>query len=278
MKEMTIREIQLFSLEILKDVHSFCVKNGIKYSLCGGTLIGAVRHAGFIPWDDDIDINMPRADYDRFCRTYWSDRFKLVSPEDSESMITFARVCDTTLTYRDSSFSPWSTLETGVWIDIFPMDGASDNRNRYKTDSSIVLLFFDLSASCRASHEEYNHNMSMAYKSRLFLSKLFFMPKWRSYNLLMTGLLKRIVLRLITRYKFGETGHWTQLSCPVYPNKEYHVMDGFNDFETMSFEGEELLVFKGYHHYLTDIYGDYMTLPPVEKRVPGHSQFRCFWK
>ena len=278
MKEMTLREIQLFSLEILKDVHSFCVKNGINYSLCGGTLIGAVRHGGFIPWDDDIDINMPRADYDRFCKTYLSDRFILISPNDKESMITFSRVCDVSHTYRESSFSPWATVETGVWIDIFPMDGAPDKRNRYRTLSSIVSLFYDLSASCRASHEEFNHNMSLAYKSRLFLSKLFFMPKWRSYNLYMTTLLKHIVLRLIVRYKFGETSHWTQLSCPVYPKKEYHVMNGFNEFIPMTFEGVELLVFKGYHEYLSDIYGDYMTPPPVEKRTRGHAQFVCFWK
>ena len=278
MKEMTLREIQLFSLEILKDVHSFCVKNGIKYSLCGGTLIGAVRHAGFIPWDDDIDINMPRADYDRFCKTYRSERFKLISPEDKESLITFARVCDTELTFRESSFSPWATVETGVWIDIFPMDGASDNKNRYKADSALVSLFYNLSASCRASREEYNNNMSMAYKSRLFLSKLIFIPKWRAYNLFMTNLLKRIVLHLIARYKFGETGRWTQLSCPVYPKKEYHVMTGFNEFIPMLFEGEELLVFKGFHEYLSDIYGDYMTPPPVEKRTRGHAQFSCFWK
>ena len=278
MKEMTLREIQLFSLEILKDVHSFCVKNGINYSLCGGTLIGAVRHGGFIPWDDDIDINMPRSDYDRFCKTYRSERFKLISPEDKESMITFARVCDIALTYRESSFSPWATVETGVWIDIFPMDGASDNRNKYKANSSIVSFLYDLSASCRASYEEYNKNMSLAYRSRLFLSKLFFMPNWRGYNLFMTNLLKRIILRLIVRYKFGQTGHWTQLSCPVYPKKEYHIMTGFNEFLPMSFEGVELMVFKGYHDYLTDIYGDYMTPPPEDKRTRGHAQFVCFWK
>ncbi len=278
MREMSLREIQLFSLEILKDVHSFCVKNGIHYSLCGGTLIGAVRHQGFIPWDDDIDINMPRADYDRFCRIYRSDRFKLISPDDKESRITFSRVCDTVMTYRESFFSPWTSIETGVWIDIFPMDGASDNFTRYRIESSIVSFFYDLSVSCRASHEDFNSNMSLAYKSRLFLSKLLFIPHWRSYNLFMTKLLNRIVLRLITRYKFGETGHWTQLSCPVYPRKEYHVMTGFNEFMPMLFEDAELMVFKGFHEYLTDIFGDYMTPPPIEKRTRGHAQFRCFWR
>lgn len=278
MREMSLREIQLFSLEILKDVHSFCIKNGINYSLCGGTLIGAVRHKGFIPWDDDIDINMPRADYVRFCQTYKSDRFRLISPEDKESRITFSRVCDTALTYRESSFSPWASIDTGVWIDIFPMDGASDKIGWYRIESSIVSFFYGLSTSSRASYESFSPNMSVVYKIRLFLSKLLFIPSWKRYNTFVTRLLNRIVLWLITRKKFGETGHWTQLSCPVYPKKEYHVMDGFDEFETMTFEGEELLVFKGYHEYLTDIYGDYMIPPPIKKRTRGHAQFVCFWK
>ena len=70
MKEMTIQEIQQVTLEILKDVHEFCVDNNIRYSLSGGTLLGAIRHNGFIPWDDDADIQLPRPDYDRFIRTY----------------------------------------------------------------------------------------------------------------------------------------------------------------------------------------------------------------
>ncbi len=277
MEKMSLREIQLFSLEILKDVHSFCVNNGIRYSLCGGTLIGAVRHSGFIPWDDDIDINMPRDDYDRFCRSYKSDKFKLISPDDKDSRITFARVCDTALTYRESSFSPWTSIDTGVWIDIFPMDGASDSFIRYRIDSNLVSFFYSLLASCRASHETFNRNMSIVYRSRLFMSKLFFIPRWSRYNLFVANMLKRIVLRLICRLKFGETGHWTQLSCPVYPRKEYHDMDGFDEFEPMLFEDTELLVFKGFHKYLTDIFGDYMTPPPIERRTSGHSQFQCFW-
>ena len=86
MKEMTLRELQLFALEILKDVHQFCTQNNIKYSLYAGTLLGAIRHQGFIPWDDDIDIVMPRDDYNRFCQTYQSERFCIATRDNDDSL------------------------------------------------------------------------------------------------------------------------------------------------------------------------------------------------
>lgn len=90
MKEMTLREVQLFELDILKDVHEFCMANHINYSLAYGTLIGAIRHKGFIPWDDDIDIVMPRPDYDRFCRTYKSQAgYEIFSPIQGNSYLGY---------------------------------------------------------------------------------------------------------------------------------------------------------------------------------------------
>ena len=79
MIELTLKEQQNIGLEILKDVHGFCVSRGIKYSVAYGSLIGAIRHNGFIPWDDDVDIIMPRPDYDLFCQEYCSDAFDVIS-------------------------------------------------------------------------------------------------------------------------------------------------------------------------------------------------------
>ena len=114
MKEMTLNEIQNVSLEILKDFHKFCVKNNLTYSLDSGTLIGAIRHQGFIPWDDDIDVIMPRKDYDILCKTYRSEKgYKIISNINQSSFIFFARICemDKTVVYTDL---PWYKEETGV--------------------------------------------------------------------------------------------------------------------------------------------------------------------
>ena len=84
MRELTLPELQSICLEILIDIDDFCTKNNIRYSLAHGTLIGAIRHKGFIPWDDDLDINMPRPDYEKFKNTYKSDKFEFIIQKSIE--------------------------------------------------------------------------------------------------------------------------------------------------------------------------------------------------
>ena len=131
MKELTLKELQEISLELLVDLHDFCVSNGIKYSIAYGTLIGALRHKGFIPWDDDVDVMMPRPDYERFCQSFQSNRFRLIYyGNDKTALAGFARIVDVDKTYYKTE-RPWTKQQSGAWIDIFPIDGVEDDPEIY---------------------------------------------------------------------------------------------------------------------------------------------------
>ena len=134
MKPMSFEETKQVELEILTNVAEFCDKHEIQYFLAYGTLIGAVRHKGFIPWDDDIDIWMPRADYNRFLKIYNKEnsdsQYKVISPYDKISRHTFVKVVDTR-TVKIESGIDYSNGYLGIDVDIFPLDGQPDNDKDY---------------------------------------------------------------------------------------------------------------------------------------------------
>ena len=274
---MTLREIQLFSLEILKDVHTFCVENGIRYSLCGGTLIGAVRHRGFIPWDDDIDINMPRPDYERFCNTYRSSRFHIVAPDDPVSCISFARVCDMKVTFVDCHMEPWCYTETGIWIDIFPMDGASDTYLEYLKDARSAVFWHKIQYRCRCSHARLKRGLNLRQLFRLLVLKIIFLPGTRA-NAVLNKHANGRIKTIATKYAFSSMSHWTQIVCPIYYKNEYHSITGYENFVLIDFEGEHLMVFANYEDYLRDIFGDFMVLPPEPERIPKQNNMLFYWR
>lgn len=142
MKEMTLKEMQNFELDILKDFHEFCVSNNIRYSLDGGTLIGAIRHKGFIPWDDDIDVVLPRPDYEKLCSLYQSEKYRLKCfQNDKNCYLGFARIYDFKYTTFDTRY-PWcKDKNVGLWIDIFPADGAPDNEDELQKLYGKVLEY-----------------------------------------------------------------------------------------------------------------------------------------
>ncbi|MBQ7239602.1 MAG: LicD family protein, partial [Bacteroidales bacterium] len=131
MQELTLKELQGVSLDLLVSLHDFCVKNKVNYSIAYGTLIGALRHKGFIPWDDDIDVMMPRPDYERFCKSYKSDRYRLIYyGNDKTALAGFARLVDCQKTNYKTE-RPWTMQKSGVWIDIFPIDGVEKDEKEY---------------------------------------------------------------------------------------------------------------------------------------------------
>ena len=273
MREMTIREVQDLSLEILRDVHQFCETNGIRYTLQGGTLLGAVRHKGFIPWDDDIDIAMPRPDYNRFLRTYTSEKgFKVISRElegSHDVMIAFARICDTKRTYVDTSFIPWTSDQTGVWIDLFPLDGVESPlsicEKRIKKMRRLLLQVNTL----RTVHNKLSDIPETKKKIHLLIKKI--VAPFCSKNAIDK------YVEQCQAYDYDKAEYYCNFAFLNYGIRERHRKAVLDKRILSPFESDEFYIMKGYDEALKEKYGDYMQLPPKEKQVRVHDYNKYYW-
>lgn len=268
MKEMTLRDIQLFSLDILKDVHEFCIANGIRYSLAYGTLLGAIRHKGFIPWDDDIDIIMPRPDYERFCKTYNSKKGLFIfSPLKRNCYLNYARVCDLGQTYVHST--PWCKQSpTGLWIDIFPIDAVNQNEEREKELEFLTQLN---KKRLVARFPMDNLKRDMPFKRRIatVVKKMLFF--WTDVDKIVEE-----YERYISRFDFQSSKWCGMRSITTYYMRDNYPTSFFDMYVDVDFEGNKFKAIAQYDEYLRIIYGDYMQLPPEEKRI-RHPQ-EMYWK
>lgn len=266
MKKIDIAESKSIQLDILSDVHRFCLDNNIKYTIGYGTLIGAVRHKGFIPWDDDIDILMERADYDRFLHTYKSAHdpgYRLLSLETDDShTLPFAKIEDPRTVVEERSRGP----RTGIAIDVFPIDCACDTRDE-----------------------------SLAYINRILRARKLFMGKIllpTPYNSTFKKIAIRILNILTAPIPRRKLALWYERKCRHgspgarfagvlvwgYGPRELLDRSVFENVEPIMFEDREVLAIVQRHAYLSSLYGDYMQLPPEEKRHSPHTIDAMYWK
>ncbi len=277
MKELTLRELQLFALDILKEIHAFCEERGLRYAVAYGTLIGAVRHKGFIPWDDDIDIVMPRPDYERFLREFRSDRLKVAVPGE-DSYQPLARVYDTRDTVAFTKYG-WKKGERGgVWVDVYPMDNVSDSPSEFHQDAE----------ACRAQYRKVVHmrkglstladlgrlnggTIKLARRyARTLVKRLRFSPDRVMKE-------NRKLLDMVEKHSWGSTGHIAQLGVRGWEYDDFLPSNLLDTTVLMPFEDTEVRVPADFHAFLVPQYPDYMTIPPVEKRVQ-HTASKFFWK
>ena len=270
---MTRRELQLFCLNILKEVHSFCESNNIKYSLAYGTLLGAIRHKGFIPWDNDIDICMPRPDYERFVNTFHSSKYHLAlkkKKSDCDCLIAYARVFDTEKTVAKKT--NWSSKPVGVWIDIFFLDGVPDDVDDF---CSMYDRYFKLWLAIQKKRIQFTSIgdvCGLLPRIKLFVHKLL------QINGLGGRFLQKRYIKKIKSIPYETAKFWSQLAVMDNGPVEHFTKNIFSNPILKEFEGVSFRVMEGFDENLKNIYGDYMSLPPEDARVPHQDYIKFYWK
>lgn len=271
MKELSLKELQAYCLDILQDVHNFCESNNIKYSLYAGTMLGAIRHGGYIPWDDDIDIIMPRPDYERFCNTYKSKMYDLVNyAKDKQCLIAFTRVCDRKKTIISSRL-PWCTGEVGCWIDIFPADGdVEDNKARHLLYKDCINLRKKLL---------FHRGAKAHFCDSIVTNVRLLMKKFLTLNGCYAGMYVEQLTKKCQTYEYGKHEYWVSLTnVRSFKEWKHHPIDTFSHCHLTKFEDRKFYVADGYDTILTQRFGDYMKLPPKEHQIPKQSYIHFYWK
>lgn len=274
MRELSLKEIQTISIEILSEVHNFCVLHHLRYFLMYGSLIGAIRHKGFIPWDNDIDIVMPRNDYDRFCNTFKSNIFQIVSDKSSDCYINFCRVYDVDRTVV-KTITPYHSRKQqgGVWIDIFPLDGAEDDYRAFQSRVVRMSRLWILQCQERQSKASISSGITFSKRVKLFLKKMIL------FDGALLNVVKKQLFSMSQECVYGTTHHWTQVACVDDGIKNYQLNEDIEDFSLAEFEGHSFYIPNGYDRILRNIYGDYMVLPPENQRIPKDSKhIKFYWR
>lgn len=267
MKKIELEDIKKITKEILKDFDCVCRTNNIRYSIAYGTLLGAIRHNGFIPWDDDIDVIMPRPDFELFS-DIWKEKLnpthRFISIDNTrEFMAPLAKIIDTRTVLKEEGHP--SRIKIGVYIDIFVYDGMPSEENlQRKIYKRVNLLQRGWSFG-----ECYNKE-----KTNLFL---------RPIRLLcnQTNIARYISIYMnhfAKRYAFESSEYMGNNMFGEYRDRSKYLFKSseFNDLIDYNFDELVVLGFKEYDKFLSRWYGDYMQLPPKEKQVSNHD-FCAWW-
>ena len=261
MKELSLDELKEIELDILKKFDAFCKENNIKYYLSHGTLLGAIRYKKFIPWDDDVDLLIPREDYDRMLSLFKDDdRYQLFAFEKNENYrYPFAKLCD--MTTRKVETDCNNGVELGVDIDLFPLDAWDDDLKKAQKEVGYI-----------------KRNMAL-----LLLTKI--------KRPLDSNPLKRLIKRVIMLFckmvgskyyiqKILKASHRKEqkgnnyLGCKawcVYGERGIIPARVFAEATNVEFEGLCFPAPSDYDTYLTCLYGDYLPEPPKEKQKTHHT-------
>ncbi len=258
-----LRELQVCELDGLVYFDEFCRRHELTYYLCGGCLIGALRHGGFIPWDDDVDVLMPRPDYEKFLEIYSkekpSDRFVLLDDSTGETYSgnIFAVLSDTNHTLV-KEYQQDMDIPKGLPLDIFPIDGLAEGKF-----ARLVQYFWTMVYSLfRSQIIPVNQGSVLKLGSKILLG--IFKSKKLRFKIW------KYAEKRMTRYSFDESTCVAELCAGFYFMKKVYPRSIYDGTTELEFEGHKFLVMKNYDEYLRIPFGDYMQLPPEEERIPHH--------
>ena len=258
LRRLSLEEIQKIELNMFIWFDRFCRKYGLRYSMAGGTLLGAVRHKGFIPWDDDIDIGMPRPDYDRFVSLMRRKRLDkgniMLLPQDHpKAVMPYAKLFDRR-TYTDFTYATDAGSDC-LWIDILPVDGMPEDPKELKRHFDRFNRLRFLLQLSRAKPGAGTTKLKRMLKP---LTRPFF-------ALFPTAFWRDVMDRQARKYDFDASSHVGIAVWGLYgPGESVKKDEGCMEME---FCGRSFLGTVAYDAYLRGIFGDYRKLPPKEKRV-----------
>lgn len=259
-KEISLKELREIQLNILDKIDAFCRELNIRYSLGGGTLLGAVRHKGYIPWDDDIDIMMPRPDYEKFIESFDGvyRNLKLSTyKNDPKCCKPFARIYDTRTYMRE-------TLQViGINVEVFAIDGLPSTEEEIES-------FFD-------AFDKEIHYLCRSTNYIGVTGYLLTAIKYCIKRMLYPSRAKAVdrFQRFISTYDF-ETSKYAASVVGAYRLKEVMPTEVFKKYIDVDFEGRRYMAISGFDSYLSKHYGNYMELPPKEKQISMHT-FKAYW-
>ena len=261
MREIGVDEAKKMLVGVLDEFHDFCEKHSLKYVLAAGTLLGAIRHNGFIPWDDDIDVYMPRPDYEKLLKLYPADgendlyEYNL----NDKYMYPFAKIGKKgTLCVEKGGYSG---VDVGIYIDIFPIDGLGNDLAEAKKTIRKVKRYVNMELSLLV--EQWRKDVSFVKNFAIWV--LHVLTKFYGGH-------KKVLMKMnkvLARKSYNESKYVGQIvemprlskitERTVYESRQLHV-----------FEKGSYYIPSDYDVILRNLYGDYMKLPPEEKRVYAH--------